>query len=126
MSTLGQRLKELRRAKGMTQRRLAEATGLDFTYLSKIENGRLSYTPSARALRQLAAALEADELELLQLAQKVPESLGAIAQDQDAVRFFRRAREVVKSPEAWESLLRYLEQGREGEPSDGAGDGNTA
>ena len=126
MSNLGRRLKELRLAKGLTQRRLGEIAGLDFTYLSKIENDRLPHTPSARALRQLAQALDADELELLQLAQKVPESLGAIARDHDAVRFFRRASAVVKSPEAWENLLKYLEQGQQEETSGDAGDPDTA
>jgi len=35
----GQRLRELRREKRWTLRALADAVGVDFTYLSKIENG---------------------------------------------------------------------------------------
>ena len=40
--TFGQRLRELRKAKGLNQKELAEKVGIDFTYLSKLENDRMS------------------------------------------------------------------------------------
>ena len=89
--TLGQYLKELRRQRHLTQRQLAEQIGVDFSYLSKIENDRLEHTPSLKTLQDLAKALEVDELELMELADKVPPVLKAIARDKDAMRFFRRA-----------------------------------
>ena len=112
-TTLGQRVRELRRARGLTQRQLAGETGVDFTYLSKIENDRLEHTPSIKTLQELARALGADELELMELANKVPPVLEAIARDKEALRFFRRATEVIKSPEGWRDLQAYLDR-REG------------
>ena len=108
--TLGQRVKELRRQRRLTQRRLAEEVGVDFTYLSKIENDRLEHTPSIKTLQDLAKALEVDELELMELANKVPPMLQAIARDKNALRFFRRATQTIKTSEGWRDLLAYLER----------------
>ena len=55
--TFGEKLRHLRQEKGMTLRTLAEATGLSFTYLSKIETGKVPYTPSVDKIRALAEAL---------------------------------------------------------------------
>ncbi len=39
--TFGERVRELRLAKSLTLRDLAPKVGVGFTYISKIENGRL-------------------------------------------------------------------------------------
>lgn len=109
-TTFGQRIKELRLQHGLTQRDLAEKANVDFTYLSKIENDRLEHTPSIKTIQDLARILEIDELELMSLANKVPPALEVIAKDKDALRFFRRATSVVKSPEEWRDLLEYLDR----------------
>lgn len=70
MTTFGKRLQELRKEQGISQRDLAERVGLDFTYLSKMENERLEFLPSAAAIRRIAQALSADAEELLILAGK--------------------------------------------------------
>ena len=59
--TFGQRVRQLRQAKGMTLRALAPRVGVGFTYLSKVENGELDYGdyPSEALIRKLAAALDA-------------------------------------------------------------------
>ena len=114
MMTLGQRIRELRRQHRFTQRQLAEKVGVDFTYLSKIENDRLEHTPSIKTLQDLAKALEVDELELMELADKVPPMLQAIARDKNALRFFRRATQTIKSSEDWRDLLAYLERRTQG------------
>jgi HTH-type transcriptional regulator, competence development regulator len=112
--TLGARIKELRRQRGFTQRQLAEKVGVDFTYLSKIENDRLEHTPSINTLQDLAQALDVDELELMELANKVPPMLRAIARDKNALRFFRRATQTIDSSEGWRDLLAYLERRTQG------------
>jgi transcriptional regulator with XRE-family HTH domain len=73
----GQRIRSLRRGKKMGQRALAEAVGVSFTYISKIENHRLDFGdyPSDVLIVKLAAALDADTDELLVLAEKVPEPI---------------------------------------------------
>ncbi len=75
MSDFGKRLRELRHEKGLTLRQLAELAGVDFSYLSKVENERVPYTPGADTIRSLAHALGVDPLEFLQLANKLPEEL---------------------------------------------------
>lgn len=77
MPTFGQRLRELRKAKGLSQRALGEKAGVNFTYISKIENEKLDFAqfPSEQLIRSMAAALEADVDELLLLAKKIPEEI---------------------------------------------------
>lgn len=108
--TLGEKIRQLRKQKKLTQRQLAEIVEIDFTYLSKIENDRLEYTPSVKTLHQLAEALEADELELLELAQKVPTPLAGILSDKHGLQFFRKASEIAKNPKDWERLWQELEK----------------
>jgi PAS domain S-box-containing protein len=69
--TFGQRLRELRKAKGLTQRELADRVGISFTYLSKIENGAMQ-PPRGKTITDLANALDTDADELFGLAKKVP------------------------------------------------------
>lgn len=72
--TFGARLRELRKAKNLSQRALADLVGINFTYLSKVESEKLDFAqyPSEDLIRKLASALEADVNELLLLAKKIP------------------------------------------------------
>ncbi|MCD0458620.1 helix-turn-helix domain-containing protein [Roseiconus lacunae] len=74
MSKFGIRVRELRRAKGYSLRELAPLVGVGFTYLSKIENGKLDFgdSPSAELIGRLASTLEVDSSELLMLAGRIP------------------------------------------------------
>lgn len=105
----GSRVRELRLEKGMTLRALAEATDVNFTYLSKIENGREGYLPGTETIRRLARALSIDAVELLQLANKLPPELATLAGSIKARRFFHRAGEIA-SPNDWDALLDLLEK----------------
>ncbi len=73
----GERVRQLRRQQGMTQRDLADEIGVSDTYISKVENENLHFGdyPSEKFIHKLADVLEADEEELLLLADKVPESI---------------------------------------------------
>jgi transcriptional regulator with XRE-family HTH domain len=104
----GAKLRELRQEKGLTLRALAEAAGVDFTYLSKIENDRLDYSPGVETIRDLAQALGVGPMELLQLANKLPPELAKLAGSEKARRFFQRAQEIA-SPKDWDALLDLLE-----------------
>lgn len=77
MTTIGQRIRELRKQRNLTQRELAGKIGMNFTYLSKIENDRLDdeQTPREDTLRTIAKALAADVDELLLLARRVPQTI---------------------------------------------------
>lgn len=50
-------MRALRKKRDMSLRELGEASGLDFTYLSKIENDAVS-VPSSDALQRLRSALD--------------------------------------------------------------------
>ena len=77
MPTFGERLRDLRKTKGLSQRALADIVQINFTYLSKIENGKLDFSdfPSEKLIRKLAGILDGDVDELLLLAQKVPDEI---------------------------------------------------
>lgn len=105
----GKKLRELRLQRGLTLRELAKKVNLNFTYLSKIENGKVEYTPSADKIRALAKALNIDEIEFLKLADKVPPELEPIADNVGAIAFLRRAKDIT-STEDWKDLLDFLDQ----------------
>ena len=75
--TFGERVRGLRRAKGLTLRQLAAEVGVGFTYLSRVETGRMTYGdyPSEGLIRKLAEALNGDVDELLVLAEMIPEKI---------------------------------------------------
>ena len=75
--TLGQKIRELRKAKGLGQRPVAAEVGINFTYLSKIENDKVDFAafPSEETIRKLAKVLDADVDELLLMAQKIPDRI---------------------------------------------------
>lgn len=75
--TFGERVRELRHAKGWSLRDLAEKVSVGYTYLSRVENGKLNYGdyPSDALIHRLADALETDEEELTVLAERVPDRI---------------------------------------------------
>lgn len=77
MSSFGKKIKALRKEKGFTQRALAGMVGINFTYLSKIENDRLEagQSPKVETITAIAEALGVDAYELLILGKKIPDSL---------------------------------------------------
>jgi transcriptional regulator with XRE-family HTH domain len=89
--TFGERVRELRKGKNLTLRELAAKLKVNFTYLSKIENQKLSFGeyPSEDLIRKLAKVLGAEEDELLLLAQKIPEDIKKrVIERPDAFRKF--------------------------------------
>lgn len=75
--TFGERVRELRHAKGWSLRDLAAKVDVGFTYLSRVETGRMNFGdyPSDALIHRLADALDADEEELLVLAERIPERI---------------------------------------------------
>ena len=75
--TFGKRIRELRQVKNLTLRDLAKEVRVTFTYLSKIENQKLSFGeyPSDDLIVKLARVLDADPDELLLLAEKIPQAI---------------------------------------------------
>lgn len=75
--SFGSRIRELRQSKNLTLRALAAKLKVTFTYLSKIENQKLSFGefPSDELIVKLARVLDADPDELPLLAEKIPNSI---------------------------------------------------
>jgi transcriptional regulator with XRE-family HTH domain len=75
--TFGEKIRELRKSKNLSQRGLASKVKVNFTYISKIENTKLDFGefPSEELIRKLAKALDSDEDDLLILAEKIPEGV---------------------------------------------------
>src|SRR5438132_13877456 len=91
--TFGERVRELRKAKNLTLRDVAAKVDINFTYLSKIENGKLDFSdfPSEKLIRKLAKVLDGDVDELLLLAEKVPDEI---------------KKRVIERPDAFRKLAR--------------------
>lgn len=105
---LGTRMRQLRRERGMTLREVAQAAGVNQTYLSKIENNKPGFIPAAEKLRVLATVLGADPLELLMLAGKVPPELEHMVASPSGRRFYVRSRGIT-SPAEWDALTDLLD-----------------
>lgn len=90
----GNRVRELREQYGITQKELAQRLDVSASYVNKVEKGRLQFGdyPSAKFIHKLAEELDADEDELLLLADKVPEQIRKRIQERPDV--FRRFAEL--------------------------------
>lgn len=63
MRAFGKRIKRLRLERGMTQKLLAERTGVSLSYIGRLEIGR--HDPQLSTLRKLAKALKVTISELV-------------------------------------------------------------
>ncbi len=70
----GDRVRAIREQLGITQKELANRLAVSPSYLNKVEKSRLHFGdyPSSKFIHRLAEELDADEDELLLLADKVP------------------------------------------------------
>lgn len=110
-SSFGEYLRGLRKRAGFSQRELAARAGIDFTYLSKIENGRVD-PPGEATLRALAAAVAVPDEEVLTRARKMPRDLKQlVAQGSpEKALLLRRIAQTELTPERVRRLLRLLDE----------------
>ncbi len=66
----GSRIRQLRTERGISLRDFADMVGIDFTYLSKIENGKVD-PPSEEKIKVMASKLDVESEALLALAGKI-------------------------------------------------------
>lgn len=87
----GDRIRDLRKSKNLSQRALGDIVGVTFTYISKIESEKLDFGdyPSEDLIRRLAEALDTDVDELFLLAKKIPQQIRQrVMERPDAFRKF--------------------------------------
>lgn len=117
--TFGDKIRELRKRKRLSQRDLAEKVGIDFTYLSKIENNKVP-PPSSEVIRKLSRELESDLEGLLTLAPKVSQKdiRKAVAQDSRVGILFRKLQSRELTDDQLRRMLEIAESGEKGNATD--------
>jgi transcriptional regulator with XRE-family HTH domain len=111
-ATFGQLLRDVRRSKGVNQRELAAKVGVDFSYISKLENDRLP-PPAADTLVKICEALGVEPDELLSASGKVPSDVtNMLAENPSALQFVREARRMGLTGSDWERLGKALRRMR--------------
>ncbi len=108
--TFGEALRELRRSQNVSQRDLADKVGVDFSYISKVENDRLP-PPAADTIEKICAALGVSSSELLSLTGKVPtqvkEMLGT---NSAAMEFAKQAQAMELTDDEWKKMTQRLKR----------------
>jgi len=108
--TFGQKLKQFRRAKSVSQRELAAAVGVDFSYISKIENDKLP-PPAADTILKISTALGIDSESLISESGKLPSNIKKmVTNNPEAIRFFNTADNMNLSSEEWRKLIDGLKK----------------
>ena len=110
--TFGSEVKHLRKQKRLTLRELAEKVGVDFTYLSKIENDKTA-PPSIDTIKLLAQQLDGDEFELMFLANRLPQELEHDLLDRpqsQVAEFYRTIKGREFSDVEWRQILKIIKE----------------
>lgn len=106
--TFGSVLRERRRAVGLSQRELAQRIGLDFSYISKLENGRLP-AAAADTVVAICAVLGIRAEELLALTGKLPSAVEqSVGTSLAAQRFLSEAERMGLTDAEWGQLADSL------------------
>ncbi len=108
--TFGQILKELRRNKNISQRELADKVGVDFSYISKLENDRLA-PPAAETIIRIANTLDIPSEVLLSYSGKVSDEMrDTISSSQEAMMFLNEAKSMNLQAQEWQMLIGELKK----------------
>ena len=108
--SFGQALRDIRLSKGISQRELAGKVGIDFSYISKVENERLS-PPAADTIVKICDVLGVAPDQLLALTGKVPaDVISTIGSSAAALQFIQSAQTMALSEEEWKELTHQLKR----------------
>jgi HTH-type transcriptional regulator, competence development regulator len=113
-ATFGQLLRDLRRIKGVNQRDLASKVGVDFSYISKLENDRLP-PPAADTVVKICEVLGVEPDNLLSVSGKVPSDVTEmLSGNPSALQFVREAQRRGLTSSDWDRLGKSLRRLRKG------------
>jgi HTH-type transcriptional regulator, competence development regulator len=106
--SFGAALRRHRHAADMSQRELAERIGVDFSYLSKLENGRLP-PPAADTIVAICDVLGISPNELLALTGKIPSEVQrTVSTSVGAQEFLRAAQQLGLTNDEWKAMVKSL------------------
>lgn len=96
---LGQRIKEIRKSKGLTQEKLAEIVGIGTSNISYIETGK--FAPSIENFERIAEALDVEPHELYMFSSKSineikKELFNVLENDDEMLQLFYRMYKAMK------------------------------
>lgn len=96
---LGQRIKEIRKSKGLTQEKLAEIVGIGTSNISYIETGK--FAPSIENFERIAEALDVEPHELYMFSSKSineikKELFNALENDDEMLQLFYKMYKAMK------------------------------
>lgn len=101
-------LKELRKEHKVSQRKLADMIGIDFTYISKIESGSMA-PPAEDKILRIAEIFDVDSDRLLIAANKIPSELQkVITEIQEVPVFLRSAPKLSQSQ--WSQIKKIIDE----------------
>jgi transcriptional regulator with XRE-family HTH domain len=118
--SFGQTLQKIRRSKDKSQRDVANAIGMDFSYFSRLENDRFDSKPTRETIDKIATAMECtseERGELLAAAGRIDEEMEKAAKhaqasgDPNLSNLFRSLPQLSsgKLEELWQQVQSELE-----------------
>lgn len=110
-TAFGAMLRTLRQQVGLSQRELAQRANLDFSYISKVENGRLP-PPAADTIVLLCSILGVPADDLLAATHKLPSDVEENVSGSSAAQLFLREAQGL-TEEQWGQLTERLRQLKE-------------
>jgi transcriptional regulator with XRE-family HTH domain len=111
--TFGHLLRELRRAKGISQRELAKQVSVDFSYISKLENDRLP-PPAADTIVKICEVLNVQPDKLLSITKKMPSHIkDLVSSTPKALEFLRNAHSLKLTEDEWDKMSKQLKHLRD-------------
>jgi transcriptional regulator with XRE-family HTH domain len=114
MPSFGELLREQRRKAGVSQRDLGARAGLDFSYISKLENDRIP-PPAADTVVAICKVLKIEPEELLAASGKLPADIqSTMGSSVAAQSFLQNASRMGLTEQEWKELTSSLHRLREG------------
>ncbi|WP_172254889.1 helix-turn-helix domain-containing protein [Saccharibacillus deserti] len=108
MNEFGEMLKELRKEHKISQRKLADMIGIDFTYISKIESGSMA-PPAEDKIIRIAEIFNEDSDRLLIAANKIPSELQKVITEIEEVPLFLRSAPKL-SQNQWSQIQKIIDE----------------
>ena len=104
----GEKLRDCRRSAGISQRELAKQIDVDFSYISKIENGRLP-PPAADTIVRICQVLGIGSEDLLALTGKIPSKVHeSLSGSKAAQQFLSEAQRLDLTNDEWGKMVKSL------------------